>query len=96
MTGIVFALAPCYCCKRLTDFCPDCVNSVLVDPETNLPPDLGPDLQPREPDPAAVDRSIKLPICDTCTIRGNSRRSPGSRVETEADRHARHLAALRP
>lgn len=59
----------CINCKQSSAACPECVNTILIDPETNLPPDAA--FQDNRlinitPDPEAVKRSVKTPVCDNC------------------------------
>lgn len=76
----------CVNCKRQSSACPQCVNTIRIDPETNLPPDVV-RLTPwkfgyQTPDPAAVKRSTKEPVCDDCI-------STRDDVLTSVERHRR-------
>lgn len=86
----------CWACGGSAMACPDCVVSVLIDPETELPPDLarGEDgvTVHVQPTPEALARAVGQPICDDCVILRNiihKRRSPWL---TGAERHRNHLA----
>jgi hypothetical protein len=82
------ALGRCYIHGGLFEFDPLTVVSVLIDPVTSRPPDVGADGQPCEPDPAAVERSVKRPICDPCITRVNQRKGAEGKdvVQLAADR----------
>ncbi|MEV4115828.1 hypothetical protein [Nonomuraea sp. NPDC049695] len=59
----------CYMCKRTFSFDPKEVMTVLIDPETRMPPGitvLG-SLRPAKPE--AVARSVDEPICPDCVRR---------------------------
>jgi hypothetical protein len=63
------ALGRCFTCGQPFSFDPDTVPSVLIDPTTNLPPDIG------HTDPADA---VKQPVCPTCVTQVNAvRRSEG-------------------
>lgn len=65
MTG----LAPCLLCKQAFMFDPETVNSLPIDPETGLPPDIG-DTDPQ--------KAVKMPVCPACVGCVNvSRREQG-------------------
>ncbi|MFI6512916.1 hypothetical protein ACIBCT_35405 [Streptosporangium sp. NPDC050855] len=55
-------------CRKVFDFDPETVNSVLVDPETGLPPDTDPETRTptRTPTPEELARSERMPICPEC------------------------------
>jgi hypothetical protein len=75
---------PCWTCKKATMACPNCVMGLPIDPETNLPPDVewdGTGYRKITPDPDAVRRAVKHPVCDACA---NKAGFPG----TAEDRHA--------
>lgn len=65
----LFALGRCFTCDTGFDFDPETVTTVMIDPLTNRPPDVGPDAQPIDPDPAAVERSVPKMICPPCVIK---------------------------
>lgn len=67
-------LSPCWLCKRVFEFDLDTVPSIIIDPATDLPPDLDADSTQVVPDPAAVARSVKQPICPRCVRGFNARR----------------------
>jgi hypothetical protein len=78
---LIFA---CWTCGKTSMACPNCVVGLPIDPETNLPPDTewtGDGYRKITPDPAAVRRAVKQPLCDECAIRGGF---PG----TAEDRHS--------
>ncbi len=56
----IVALGVCYACGTGFTFDAETVCSVYVDPQTNLPPDVG------GTDPA---NARKLPLCDPCVDR---------------------------
>jgi hypothetical protein len=72
MSGTAMLTFTCCSCGRLGTACPECANTVAIDPETNLPPDIAVingkavTVQPSED---AVRRSAQQLICDTCVIR---------------------------
>jgi hypothetical protein len=55
--------------------CPQCVNTVRIDPKTGLAPDTvmrdGKAVHNPNPDPAAVARAVPTPVCDPCVIKRN-------------------------
>lgn len=87
----MIVIGECFACHVTFSFCDECVTSVRVDPETNQPPDVTAQATPCTPDPAAVARAVRCPVCESCTERANARRSAGDQVETESQRHARHI-----
>lgn len=56
MTGYMIATGRCWACRSYFEFHPDLVTSILIDPVTQRPPDLG-------GDPA---RARREPICPRC------------------------------
>lgn len=56
MSGQLVGFCACWLCKQVFMFNPDSVPSVLIDPVTGRPPDLG-------GDPARAQRE---PLCPTC------------------------------
>lgn len=87
----VVALGKCCACRNVFTFCPVCVSSVLIDPETNLPPDVSAQGELITPGPDAMRRSIRQPVCEPCTTLANGRKPASERQETETQRHARHV-----
>jgi hypothetical protein len=84
----------CYVCGEPASACPECVNTVRIDPETELPPDVMLDenrnLRNITPDSNALARSVPLPICDNCVVAGNIVRSSAgetTKLMTAAQRH---------
>lgn len=81
----------CAACRTQFAACPQCVNTVAIDPETGFPPDVerGPDDQPVrvEPSPEAVARSVKTPLCDRCVATHN-RQYPDDPWTPWKERHA--------
>jgi hypothetical protein len=66
MPGVMIGLGPCYLHGGLFEFDPDTVVTVLVDPQTGRPPDVGESGEPCTVDPAAEARAVQRPICDPC------------------------------
>jgi hypothetical protein len=62
--GGFVAAGPCFLCGRIFTFAPDLVPSVPIDPETDLPPDLGGD----------ASRAISQPLCEQCVALVNPKR----------------------
>lgn len=62
------ALGRCFTCDKAFDFDPESVTTVLIDPVTNRPPDVGPDAERIDPDPIAVDRAVPKLVCPECVI----------------------------
>lgn len=101
-SGEMVMLGHCFNCGSQMIACPECVNTVRVDPETNMPPDVvivgGEPVHNPSPDPAAVARAEKRLLCDTCVSRRNERTRAGGPdaahhfgiVELAADRHRRN------
>lgn len=82
-------LARCWNCGRQIIACPDCVTVVPIDPATNLPPDVqrtstGAYVN-RTPDPDALARAKREPLCDHCA-------SQAGVHQTWMQRHERHQA----
>lgn len=76
MTGVMSATSPCVRCHVPFMYDPEKVPSIPVDPETNLPPDLGGD----------ADKAVKMPICPGCCTAVNpERRRRGLRLFPEGD-----------
>jgi len=91
----VLLLFDCYACTLLSLACPDCVNTVRVDPHTGLPIDRAV-VNGRpvtiEPTPQARARSRPEPICDNCVRRRNELYPDRGVWLTAAERHRRaHL-----
>ncbi|MBB1251854.1 hypothetical protein [Streptomyces alkaliterrae] len=82
MTGDYLALMACVNCKRGFTACPECVNTIRIDPETGYPPDAvlvdGKARHNPNPDPEAVKRSAPQPVCDTCVMQRNEALYSGS------------------
>ena len=83
MTGVSVAIGRCYIHGGDFTFDPGRVPSVSVDPQTGRPPDVDADGNAAEPEPGAVERSVKQPICPPCAKRVNEAR--GNRLFTEDD-----------
>lgn len=68
-------IGECYTCHDTMMACPDCVNTIRVDPVTGIPPDVMPDRRTHNPspDPEAVSRSIQHMLCDSCIKVANDR-----------------------
>lgn len=63
------AIGPCWVCRSLFVFDPETVSSVLVDPVTDQPPDLGGD----------PDRAVARPLCPPCVTEANLERAKAGR-----------------
>lgn len=65
LNGYMIAIGPCWACGNIFLFDPDTVDSIFIDGQTNLPPDLctcG--------DRAACDkRAVRQPVCPNCMAR---------------------------
>jgi hypothetical protein len=61
----VTAIADCWSCGEGFSFDPSTVPVILIDPDTNLPPDLG------GTDPA---HAVRQPLCNHCIELANQRR----------------------
>jgi hypothetical protein len=86
VSGAEVAMAPCFIHGGVFGFDPEAVCSVLVDPETGRPPDVGPDGQAITPDPEAVQRSVRKPVCDDCMERANRARVAAGQAPVELAR----------
>lgn len=87
MLSLVFT---CTVCGKPATTCPMCTNAILIDPETNIPPDVMPSgrgFKQIEPTPEAMARSIKKPVCDDCILQANE--IHGGNIETSKSRHDR-------
>lgn len=62
----IIAIGRCFTCRKKFTFNPDRVPSVLIDPETNRPPDVDASGQRIDPSKAAIERSVKRPYCPYC------------------------------
>ncbi|MFC7381828.1 hypothetical protein [Sphaerisporangium rhizosphaerae] len=56
----------CYACKRTFGFHPARVMTMMIDPDTGLPPGMTVLGSFREPTPEATARSVTEPICPDC------------------------------
>ena len=65
-SGRTIAYGPCYGCGLLFAFDPDRVTSILVDPHTGRPPNVDKHARRITPDPAALARAQRLPLCPGC------------------------------
>lgn len=76
----------CHVCKRAFAFVPDAVTTVMIDPETGLPPGFTVLGTFREPTPEAVARSVREPVCPACVDRAERFRKlaapPAPRLDT--------------
>ena len=81
-TALALAILACADCKTGFMACPDCVNTVRIDPETGFPPDTqlvdGRLKHLANPDPEATGRSIKQPVCDVCVAFRNEEKRRGT------------------
>jgi hypothetical protein len=85
-------LFACVACGRRAAACPDCVNTVRIDPHTGLPIDVAVvdgQLVTVEPSEQAHERSRTQPVCDDCVHRRNARHPDRDARMTAADRHRR-------
>jgi len=62
MTGHAIIMGTCFGCKQLFTFNGDHVPSIWIDPETQLPPDMG----------GNPDRCQRQPLCRDCVTQGNA------------------------
>lgn len=62
--GFAIALMGCWSCGKVFGCNPGKVPSIPIDPETNLPPDMGGD----------PDRAELQPVCPSCVTAANERR----------------------
>jgi hypothetical protein len=83
----------CFSCREPFMACPHCVNTLLIDPETNLPPDIvvvnNTYVHRINPDAEAVRRSVKELVCDECIEKRNDVYPEDEAIETSAERHNR-------
>ncbi|MBA9050797.1 hypothetical protein BJ996_007635 [Streptomyces phaeogriseichromatogenes] len=103
MTGDMFALFVCFNCQEPFTQCPECVNTIRIDPVTELPPDAVRDevtgnlRHNPTPNPEGFARSVKQPVCDACVEARNmvylEGRPEGEHIagmwERAEDRHRR-------
>jgi hypothetical protein len=69
--GFMVAMATCYGCKRVFEFDPDTVTTILIDPATGLPPDVDADGN-RRPAPTCPDEACRRDVvCPDCVKRAN-------------------------
>lgn len=71
------ALFVCANCHEPFSACLSCVNALRIDPLTGLPPDAYWDEEGAlqhfpVADPEAVERSVKMPVCDACVEERNT------------------------
>jgi hypothetical protein len=59
-------IGKCYACKRTFGFTQASVTTIMIDPETGLPPDRSVLGTTREPTPEATARATRQPICPDC------------------------------
>lgn len=68
--SITLTYLRCASCRAEFLACPDCVNTVRIDPATGYPPDVvvvdGRARHTDTPDAAAVARAVARPVCDGC------------------------------
>lgn len=75
MTGIEMGIGECYGHKGRMTFDPATVVVILIDPETNLPPDIGPGGERITPTEEARARAVQHPLCDRCVQEVNRSRA---------------------
>lgn len=85
----------CGNCGEITAGCPQCLNVIRIDPETDLPPDVarnpnGEGFITIEPTLEAQLRSVQMPLCDVC-VEETMRRAPHKGLITEEERHRQHF-----
>ena len=73
MTGFELLIFDCAVCGMPSTACPNCVNMLPIDPETDLPPDVevienGTARKRTDPEAIAesLRRSVREPVCDRC------------------------------
>ncbi|MBP2706542.1 hypothetical protein JOL79_22285 [Microbispora sp. RL4-1S] len=67
--GKITRIGRCYACRETFGYDPDTVTTVLIDPQTRLPPGMTPFGTRRQPSPAALARAEREPICPRCVER---------------------------
>lgn len=75
-------MGECVACGRLVMIPEDQVNvwpSIRIDPATNLPPDVNPDLTRKTPTKEALSRSVRSPLCRLCAKIIQSMQENGNR-----------------
>lgn len=90
MTAIELLVFDCVLCGNTDAQCPACVNTIGIDPETNLPPDVeyvNGKPTTKTPSEAAKERSSQQPICDLCAAAAINKGAKN--LITAADRHRR-------
>lgn len=78
----------CFTCNTPSQACPECVNTIRIDPETKLPPDVqivDGRYAPIIPLRSAMERSEKQPLCDECV--NVARHSGKTELVTSEERH---------
>lgn len=83
--GAELLIFHCWACHAPASGCPTCIASLPIDPRTNLPPDVARSREGYEriePDPDALARAVKQPICERCAAAGGA--------DLAAVRHALH------
>lgn len=79
----------CGNCGQPTAGCPKCINTIGIDPETMLPPDVGifgGKLVKIVPTQDVIERTVRMMLCDSCVIASQKYKPE---LETEKSRHAR-------
>jgi hypothetical protein len=88
VTGVCIAICTCFACGRRFMADPDEVPAVVIDPVTQLPPDLGGD----------PDRAYNHPLCPLCAVRVNrerARQGKAAHWSVERIRRAAEIAGIR-
>ncbi len=91
-------LFTCVNCKNPGAACPQCVNTIRIDPETGFPPDTllidGELFHCPDPTEEARARSVAQPVCDNCIEVRNKEARKGKAADditylTSEERHNR-------
>jgi hypothetical protein len=73
MSGYSIVIGGCYSCGRRFGFNPYSVPSLLIDPQTGLPPDVDEHGHAQPIEAHALARSVREPICESCVEIANAR-----------------------
>lgn len=87
--GEAIIMGNCGNCGAVTGGCPKCINTIGIDPETMMPPDveISNGVAVRiEPSPEAVERTVRMPLCDNC-VKAAMRKDPNKGLMTAQQRH---------
>ncbi|GAA3788038.1 hypothetical protein GCM10022226_03250 [Sphaerisporangium flaviroseum] len=78
----ITTIGRCYACKRTFGFIPATATTVMIDPETGLPPGMTVLGSFREPTAEATARSVREPICPDCVAKAKRFSEPAIQFET--------------